>query len=62
MRRRAKRLRLLAPFARCAADKAGVTAIEYALIAGVIVIAVATLINRIGAAVNGMLGSVAGHL
>jgi Flp pilus assembly pilin Flp len=53
---------LLAPFAKCAAETAGVTAIEYALIAGVVVIAVTALVNGIGASVSAMIGSVTGHL
>jgi Flp pilus assembly pilin Flp len=60
--RPAGRLRLLAPFAKCAADQTGVTAIEYALIAGVILIAVTALIDGIGKSVSGMLGSIPGHL
>jgi len=43
----------------CTLDRAGVTAIEYALLAGVIMIAITALINGIGASVNGMLNSVA---
>jgi Flp pilus assembly pilin Flp len=51
--------RLLTAAVRCAADRSGVTSIEYALIAGVIVIAIAALVNGIGASVSGMFSSVA---
>jgi Flp pilus assembly pilin Flp len=56
---RVGRPRLLAVLTKCAADRAGVTAIEYALIAGIVVIAVTALVNGIGASVNVMLSSIA---
>jgi Flp pilus assembly pilin Flp len=56
---RLAKLRLLAAAAKCAADSTGVTVIEYALIAGIIVIAVTALVNGIGESVSGMLSSVA---
>jgi pilus assembly protein Flp/PilA len=52
--------RLSAAAARCLADASGVTAIEYALIAGIVVIAIASLVNGIGASVSQMFSSVAG--
>jgi Flp pilus assembly pilin Flp len=59
---RVGRLRLLAVLTKCAADTAGVTAIEYALILGIIVIVVVSLVNGIGASVSGMISSVTPHL
>lgn len=53
------KLRLLSIAARCAADRSGVTAIEYAMIAGIVVIAVAALVNGIGTSVSNMISSVA---
>jgi pilus assembly protein Flp/PilA len=58
MRQSVKRLRLLAAAARYLTDRSGVTAIEYALIAGIVVIAVAALVNGIGTSVSGMISSV----
>lgn len=54
----AGRPRLAIALRKCAADRAGVTAIEYALIAGIIVIAITALIQGIGNSLNGMLNSV----
>jgi Flp pilus assembly pilin Flp len=62
MLRRRARLHLVAGFAKCAAEKSGVTAIEYALIACIIVIAVAALVNGIGTSVSGMISSVTNDL
>jgi Flp pilus assembly pilin Flp len=59
---RAGRPRLLAVLTECTADNAGVTAIEYALIAGIIVIAVVALVNGIGASVSSMISSVTPRL
>jgi Flp pilus assembly pilin Flp len=52
------RPRLLVVLTKCAADRAGVTTIEYALISGIIVIAVVALVNGIGASLSGMISSV----
>ena len=48
----------LATLLKCAADSAGVTAIEYALLTSIIVIVLVALIDGIGASVSGMLSSV----
>jgi pilus assembly protein Flp/PilA len=51
--------RWLAAAAKCFADRSGATAIEYAIIAGIIVIAITALVNGIGSTVSRMFGSVA---
>jgi Flp pilus assembly pilin Flp len=58
MAHRLRKPRLLSLFLNCAADRTGVTAIEYALLTGIILIALVALIDGIGASVSGMLSSV----
>jgi Flp pilus assembly pilin Flp len=50
--------RLFSLLRQCAADRAGVTAIEYALLTGIILIVLVALIDGIGASVSGMFTSV----
>jgi Flp pilus assembly pilin Flp len=52
-----RKTRLLEPVRQCTADSAGVTAIEYALIAGIVVIAVTALVDSIGTSLDQMLSS-----
>jgi Flp pilus assembly pilin Flp len=59
---RVGRPRLLAVLTKCTADRAGATAIEYALLLGIILIVVVSLINGIGTSVSGMISSVTPHL
>lgn len=54
--------RLWTVAANCAADRSGVTALEYALIAGIVVIAIAALVHGIGTSVSRMFSSVGSGL
>ena len=56
------RTRLRAALQKCVTNSAGVTAIEYALIASIIVIAVSALLDSIGNSLNQTLSTLAAHL
>jgi pilus assembly protein Flp/PilA len=58
--RRRLRSGALASFVSLAGNQAGVTAIEYAFIAGLVAIAIVTVVTTLGASVNGLFGSVLG--
>ncbi len=55
-------VRMLPLLTSAFSDRSGVTAIEYALIAGFVAIAAVTLIQGIGASVSSMFGSVGAGL
>ncbi len=48
----------LASFAKLAPDDAGVTAIEYAFIAGLVAIVIVGAVTALGSSVSGLFGSV----
>lgn len=53
-----RRSRAAAPLAKLATDEAGVTAIEYALIAGLVVVVMVGAVTALGTSVSGLFGAV----